>query len=155
MKGVRGETTVHGTFEIEIKIGLMNNMGNLTKKESTIMVEGMSVGGEERIIPKQANAKHPSSMAPPRTTGATRFNPIIKLIITGTVEIIIPKKRDAQISPNKSVISLIGVVTNRSRVLAMVSQGKTAGPTELAVNIRIIPSNPEMTYKGSTVRFMV
>ena len=130
-------------------MGLMKRRGNLIIKERIMILAGISVGGAESITPKQANAKHPRIKAPINTTGAMSVRPIASPITTGIMATIKPKASDAHISPKSSVVKVMGEATRRSSVRAIVSQGKTAGPIELAVNKRTMPSRPEKRKDGS------
>lgn len=155
MKYVKGEITVQGADSIGMKIGLINSSGNFIRKERIIVLEGISVGGAESITPKHAKAKQPKNSATIKTSGAIILNPSVIPIITGITATIKPNANDAQISPKIIVVKVIGDATRRSNVLAIVSQGKTAGPMELAVNRSTIPSNPDTIYKGAIVRLIV
>ena len=61
---------------------------------------------------------------------------------SGIIEIIIPKKKEAQISPIIIVEIDTGEETNLSRVLVLVSHGAISGTTAVEVKKRVIPTIP-------------
>ena len=71
MKYVSGETIVHGTCSIGTKTGLMKSRGNFANNDSIITLDGISVGGAERMIPKLAKQKQPKGIANNNINGET------------------------------------------------------------------------------------
>ena len=115
------------------------------KVERTMTLDGISVGGDDKIIPKHAKQKDPKINARIKIAGDIKFKPRIKLIKIGNIEIKDPKNIDAQISPNSSVVSFMGLAKTLSKVFCIVSHGITIGPTELAVKRIIMADKPDIT----------
>ena len=63
-KYVSGEITPIGKLLIGIKRGVINIRGNLTRTVKTMVLEGVSEGGTERIRLKLANDNAPTIIPP-------------------------------------------------------------------------------------------
>jgi hypothetical protein len=68
------------------------------------------------------------------------------------MEISTPNTKEASISPRMIAEDVKGELINRSKVLAWVSQGATAGDMEVAVKKSTIPTNPGI--RNSKGRFL-
>jgi len=125
-----------------IKIPLMRNIGNLTKVDSIIMREGSFVGGDDSNNPKDEKQNAASTVPVskltviiwvPRTiTPTNKTTPVTKR----------PNVNDAIMSPKMIPHNAMGVETNRSNVLILVSQGAITGPTAEVVKNRVMPNSP-------------
>lgn len=140
-----------GILEIGIKIPLTNIKGSLTRFESIITLEGLSVGGAESKLPKVEKQKADKKMPIAKVYGLVMLVPKMSVpISSGTAEITIPKVNPAKISPRRIDGIEIGADTNRSSVFILVSQGAMIGPTEDAVKKSVIPTKPGTREEGST-----
>jgi hypothetical protein len=120
--------------------------GNLIDKVKIIILPGLSVGGTERIILKQANEKAPR-MIPAMIIAKLRLFHNEKINIprnNGGNEKIIPNMKEPQTSPKRIVLIDIGHVIKRSKVFWRVSQGKTTGPIDAAVKNNTIAMRPDV-----------
>jgi hypothetical protein len=135
----------------------MNTIGNLIRIVKTIVLPGVSVEGTDNMRLKHANA-NPATIIPIRTiirfTDSSADRKIIPNI-KGSEEKIIPYIKVLQTLPKRIVFIEIGQVINLSKVLLIVSHGKTIGPIDVDVRNVIIAINPEITYVGSTFLPMV
>ncbi len=107
------------------------------------MVDGIDEGGVESSNPMVE--KHSAAIIIP-TIKISRFSmvaPIITPTIIGTADMMTPKMNEAIMFPSMIVDSEIGVDTNLSRVLMVVSHGIITGLTAVAVKNRVIANNPE------------
>jgi len=68
--------------------------------------------------------------------------PMIKATPKGTSDISIPKMNEASMSPKNIAHVETGEHTSLSKVFDLVSQGKIAGPTDVAVKKTVIPISP-------------
>ena len=114
----------------------------MTKVDSIIMREGSFVGGDDSNNPRDEK-QNAASTVPiskftviiwvPRTiTPASKTTPVTKR----------PNANDAMMSPKMIPHSAIGVETNRSSVLILVSQGAITGPTAEVVKNKVMPNSP-------------
>lgn len=69
-------------------------------------------------------------------------------IVNGMKEKSIPYKDELQRSPRRIVFIEIGLVINLSRVLRIVSHGRTIGPIDVDVRKISIAINPEIRKRG-------
>lgn len=147
MKYVSGEkraiTLPHKGISFKgMKIPLINIIGNLISVEIIIIFAGVSVGGVESKDPS-AEKQNDASNIP----AIIRWGKCIEIppnipTKSGTMEIIIPNKKEARISPVIIVEIDTGEETNLSRVLVLVSQGAISGTTAVEVKKRVIPTIP-------------
>jgi hypothetical protein len=128
----------------------MNTSGNFITEAIMLAVAGRLVGGIENKLPKEAKQKAPRMIARARIAGLVIATPKARVMMMGTTEITRPKINEARISPRMIVPFATGHDINRSRVLAIVSQGTTMGDIAVAVKKRIMPSSPGIMK--STVR---
>jgi hypothetical protein len=105
----------------------MNINGNLTSVLSIWIGAGWFTGGKERISAIVEKQIEPSRIAVIRIDGSTILVPTATAITIGIMEITIPVKADASMSPKRIVQTATGVETSLSKVLAWLSQGKTTG----------------------------
>jgi len=70
------------------------------------------------------------------------LTPITRATATGTSDTNIPKINEATISPKNIAQVETGEHTSLSKVFDLVSQGKIAGPTDVAVKKTAMPMSP-------------
>ena len=147
-KYVRGEIIAEGAEETGMKSGLMNISGNLIRIVKIIVLAGISVGGTDNIKEKLENA-NAAIIIPKKIINRFVCNWNKKTPrINGTVENIQPKANELHKFPNNIVFTEIGHVINLSRVICLVSQGKTTGPMEVEVKKSTIAISPETIKIG-------
>jgi len=132
-----------GRFSIVTNIPLINIKGNLTRLDIIIIFAGLSVGKEENMEPREANAKEAKTIVKSKmrifAIVPPNNNVPARIIITEIAKLkIIP----ASISPKIIVLIEPGVVSSLSNVLVLVSQGVIKGPTEEPAKKNDIASNP-------------
>ena len=137
-----------GNLSKDINIPLIKIIGMRTRFESIIMLEGVSVAGEESKTPKQEKQKLDKTIAvikiikllkPTARKGMlTRNNPKV---------IAVPKRKPANMSPKRINPKDTGQLISLSKVRILVSQGAIIGPTEEEVKntaIAITAGNREL-----------
>ncbi len=134
---------------------LINTTGNFTTEASILIVAGVLVGGIEKTLPREAKQKAARITATAKMNGLDIVTPRKKPRTSVTIEIAIPKVKEARISPRMIVSNLSGQDISRSSVLACVSQGATIGDIEVAVKKRIIPKSPGIMKSMVMCRLMV
>ena len=125
---------------IGTNIPLIKIKGNLIKLESIIMLEGLSVGGEEIKSPKDEKQKA-ASIVPKIKLKFIIPHPS-KITLTKKMKKVIksPNRKEATMSPSIIAQSAIGEETNLSKVFIRVSQGAITGPMEETVTKSAIPN---------------
>jgi len=103
----------------------------------------MDEGGVESSIPMLE--KHSAAIIMPaiRIIGFAVVAPIRTPTMIGTADMMSAKMKEAIMFPSMIVDSVIGVDTNRSSVLMVVSHGMITGLTAVAVKNRVIANNPD------------
>jgi len=103
----------------------------------------MDEGGVESSIPMLE--KHSAAIITPtiRIIGFAIVAPIRTPTMIGTADMMSAKMKEAIMFPSMIVDSVIGVDTNRSSVLMVVSHGMITGLTAVAVKNRVIANNPD------------
>ncbi len=120
-----------------IKIPLINTSGNLIKFDSIIIFDGLSVGGAESNKPRDEKQKADNSV-PTIKDKLIMFNPNKKIPINKIkLDMKIPKRKEAVISPKIIAHKEIGAETNLSKVLIRVSHGAIMG--EMAEEVKKSP----------------
>ena len=145
VKGERKEAYLAqvGRSPTEMKIPLMNINGNFMNVDSIITLAGVSVGGEESNIPNAEKQKVANGIPIIKATGLAISPPRRNMPTdNGTIDISIPKTKDAIMSPSRIVLNDTGAETNRSSVFILVSEGAITGPTEVAVKKTVMPTIP-------------
>lgn len=140
-----------GFREMGIKRGLMNIRGNFMSMVKIIVEAGVSVGGTESIRLKDENEKAANSNPGIKSKRFMLFQSSRKMIpnSNGTVENILPKRKELHTFPRSIVLMEMGQVIKRSRVFCRVSQGNTTGPMDVEVRNSTIVIRPEIIYIGS------
>jgi len=124
-------------------IPLINSKGNFTRFESSIMEDGMEEGGTENNNPR-AEKQSPARTIPNiKTKNELIFKPTTIPTKSGIVVIVIPKIKEASMSPSRIVSISKGDDINLSKVFILASQGKIMGDTEVDPKKRVIPRRPE------------
>ena len=129
-------------LEIGTKIPLINIKGNLTKFDSIIVFDGLSVDGADSNKPKDEKQKADNSV--PIIKGKLiMFNPN-KIIPINKIKLDmkIPNRKEAVISPKIIAHKAIGAEINLSKVLIRVSQGTIMGEMAEEVKKSPIASKP-------------
>jgi len=121
---------------------LMKINGNLITVASIMIVEGVSVGGTDNRMPKAAKQKAAMTMEKPKIKGLTTVTPRKYPMMTVNIEIMSPKRKDANTSPRNIDHAEIGADASLSKVLCLVSNGMIPGPIDVAVKKTAIPSSP-------------
>ena len=138
-----------GILSIGMNIPLMNINGNLTRLESIIMFDGLSVGGDESRLPRAEKQKADSTILTTKTRGLITLMPKVMIPIdSGMMEMTTPYRNPAKISPKIMTGTEAGVETRRSSVRIRVSQGATIGLAEDAVKKSVIPTRPGKSIFG-------
>lgn len=129
-----------GSWVIGTRTPLTNINGSLIELDRRTASAGVSVGSAEKIMPRDENPK-----AVRRTTNTVNRillgkTPKNRPTITGGIVNIRPNMVDARISPINIVVMVIGLESNISSVLCLVSQGAIIGVTDEAVkkSVRVI-----------------
>jgi len=125
-----------------MNIPLMNISGNLTRFEIIITLDGTLVGGVEKRIPSDEKQKAAIKIDTAKMSGLRMVAPISNPKASGTIEIVIPKMKDAKMSPRRIAESEIGAEINLSSVFMLPSQGAITGDTDVVVKNRVMLSNP-------------
>jgi hypothetical protein len=123
---------------------LTNTSGNRTRDEIIITLDGALDGGEDNIKPNDEKQAAAIIIPKIKMTGWIMFTPIAKPMPMGNRGIIIPNKKDANMSPNNRVVMEIGADINLSKVCNWASQGAITGETAVAVKNTVIPIRPEI-----------
>jgi hypothetical protein len=111
--------------------------------ESIITSEGTSVGSAEINTPSAEKQTLEMSIPEMSRYGCSMFKPsIFKTAISATEVISKLTIDDARISPMSIFVTLIGMESNLSRVLVLVSQGEITGVIAVDVNHKDIPARP-------------
>ena len=132
-----------GISSIGMNTPLMNINGNLTRFESIITFDGLSVGGDESKLPNAEKQKAERTISIAKMDGLTILAPRANIPTNnGTMEITAPYKKPAKMSPKMMAETEAGVEINRSNVRIRVSQGATIGLAEDAVKKSVIPTSP-------------
>ena len=138
-----------GISSIGMNTPLMNINGNLTRFESIITFDGLSVGGDESKLPNAEKQKAERTISIAKMAGlamlASRANIPTN---SGTMEITAPYKNPAKMSPKIIAETEAGVEIKRSNVRIRVSQGATMGLAEDAVKKSVIPTSPGKSIFG-------
>lgn len=111
----------------------------MTRVESIITFAGTSVGGVERIAAKEEKQRAAIKIPIIRVNGCIILAPIRRPMIIGTMEMRIPKRKEASTSPKIIAATEMGADTSLSKVFILVSQGVITGTTEVAVKKRVMP----------------
>ena len=127
------------------KTPLINIKGNLTSVPSIWIGAGEATGGIERrsaIVAKQSEARIiPTS----RTRGLVILAPVARAIRIGTIEITMPVRAEASMSPKSIVQTATGQEISLSNVLACVSWGNTTGDIAEQVKKTDTETSPGMS----------
>jgi len=138
-----------GIFSMGMNTPLMNINGNLTRFESIITFDGLSVGGDDSRLPKAEKQKAERKISIVRMDGLTTFAPKANIPTkSGTMEITAPYRNPAKMSPKIMAEIEAGVEIKRSSVRIRVSQGATIGLAEDAVKKSVIPTSPGRSMFG-------
>jgi len=120
-----------------IKIPLTNIKGNLIKFDSIIIFDGLSVGGADNNKPREEKQKADNNV-PIIRDKLIIFNPNKTIPINKIkLDIKIPKREEAVMSPKIIAHNAIGAEINLSKVLIRVSQGAIIG--EIAEEVKKSP----------------
>ncbi len=110
---------------------LMKIMGNFTRFASIITLDGLSVGGDERRMPKEEKQREATTIDERRAIGLkTVMSRRTAEISSATDDIAMPKANPAITPPSTIAQVETGVVSSFSSVLILVSQGVIIGPTD-------------------------
>ena len=120
-----------GNLSKDINIPLIKTMGIRTKFESIIMLEGVSVAGEESKIPRQEKQKLDKAIAVIKIIKLLKPT-VRKGMLTRNIPkvIAVPKRKPANMSPKRIKPIDTGQLISLSKVRILVSQGAIIGPTE-------------------------
>ena len=122
---------------MEIKIPLINIKGNLIKFDNIIIFDGLSVGGAEINKPRDEKQKADNKVPIIRDKfiifKPNRIIPINKI----KLDMKIPNRKEAVISPKIIAHKAIGAEISLSKVLIRVSQGAIIG--EIAEEVKKSP----------------
>jgi len=126
-----------------MKTPLTKTKGNLTRFESIITFDGLSVGRDESKLPNAEKQKAERTILIAKMYGLTISAPRANVPTNnGMIEITAPYKNPANISPKIIAEMEAGVEIKRSNVRIRVSQGTTMGLAEEAVKKSVIPTSP-------------
>jgi len=120
---------------------LIKTTGIRIKLESIIILEGVSVAGEESRIPRQEKQKLDKIIAAVKTMGLLK--PTVRkgmLTINSPKLITAPKRKPANISPKRINPRETGQLISLSKVRILVSQGAIIGPTDEEVKNTVTAS---------------
>lgn len=132
-----------GICSMGMKTPLINISGRRIRFDNIIILEGLSVGGVERSVPraeKQAELK--MILIKRRSGDCTETLNTSKPSKRGTMEIINPKMKPANISPSIIEVMEAGVETSLSRVFILVSHGVIIGLADEVVKNSVMPIRP-------------
>ena len=159
VKYVNGDRDATTTPQLDIfsngmKIPLTKITGNFTNVDSIMMSDTKFVGCEEKSKPRHEKQNADRSTAMAKISGVFTQTPIATPTAMGTAEMHAPKMKEAIISPNIIVLTVMGQEMSRSSVLICVSHGAITGETEVDVKNMVIATNPGMRNAAGKSRPM-